>query len=148
MASPTYTPSPKASGDVAYLDSRRLLLGNDLLAFADARGPASRGNGYENVVQGFGLVYATGSERHEQLGRGRQCERRPELAQHEQRQPVSYSDGNELVQAGFGNANLVLEAGQVAALDFVLQQLGGYQSSRATNSLSVVSSCSTAFNTA
>jgi len=40
--------------------------------------------------------------------------------------PVSYSDGNELVLSGIGITSQDLELGPVAALDFVLQQLGGW----------------------
>ena len=122
----------QGSGDVAYLDSSSSS-GSDLLAFADGAA-GIRGYGYENVIQGFGLIYATvstGAGANNLAVEGNTNDL-PNLPGPVQSLPqtidrsISYDDGNELIPVGFGNANLYLEASQVAALDFVLQQLGSW----------------------
>jgi hypothetical protein len=113
----------QGSGDIAYLDSSSSS-GNDLLAFADGAA-GIRGSSYENVIQGFGLVYATGSAGANSLAVEANANDAP-ILQDPTGNPVSYNDGNELVLTGIGITSQDLEAGPVAALDFVLQQLGSW----------------------
>jgi hypothetical protein len=113
----------QGSGDIAYLDSSSSS-GNDLLAFADGAA-GIRGSSYENVIQGFALVYATGSAGANGLAVEANANDSP-ILQDPTGNPVSYRDGNELVLNGIGITSQDLEAGPVAALDFVLQQLGSW----------------------